>query len=563
MRQTSCLLSSARRVAASVVMVILLCCSGLAMAQPPRAVVAAGARLFPVVAAPGEQVWLIGTSGRLDAAPVLVGSRPTRLSRDPVSGWLTFVVPPDAASGPQVVSTQQTPTPPALILTVLPRELNLQEVVASVNPAAATAGQQEDVLRLQRLAQVCARACPGAVMSTIQRLIALGPPTLNPLNVTIRDRQGLASPRLPLSSVRADPASSVVRPPFGTVDLGRLPAPLADTSIISARKNSFCGQLAGLLPSDGLPTGLVQALLNLLFPGDLSIDPSTFGFPSQAIISFRNEKPRTVLEQVLGITSGAGTGVTIHILDTADQSGDDFVLRRRPGEPEPFYYDVPLDGRPLHGRVVGEVAKAVAPLAQVQFYKVCSGDGLCRTLDTVQALCAVAQEARQGGRHVVNLSAGGPYPAVGLKLALAEVAGLGVPTATSYGNRDDCVGHAPGDQCRHYPADWSPEFVTSTAPKAPTLLISVAGRDINPDVEEYATYNRAVAIPWAQTPLPGVQAPGEFWFAGMPYFGTSFAAPVVSGMLAGWMSCRPGVPFLPLVTAPHQNPLASVVNACP
>lgn len=57
---------------------------------------------------------------------------------------------------------------------------------------------------------------------------------------------------------------------------------------------------------------------------------------------------------------------------------------------------------------------------------------------------------------------------------------------------------------------------------------------------------------------PSVQAPGEFWFGGLPYCGSSFAAPVVSGVLANWMACQPGVPFLPLppgvVQAYRQRP---------
>ncbi|CAM3297915.1 hypothetical protein DESA109040_07110 [Deinococcus saxicola] len=79
-----------------------------------------------------------------------------------------------------------------------------------------------------------------------------------------------------------------------------------------------------------------------------------------------------------------------------------------------------------------------------------------------------------------------------------------------------------------------------------------------------ATYKRGMLSPGVTTPPPSVQAPGEFWFSGQAYFRSSFVAPVVAGVLANWMVCEPGMPFLPFVDTPGQLPLLqSVARACP
>ncbi|MFC3835594.1 MULTISPECIES: S8 family serine peptidase [Deinococcus] len=553
----------------ALVLGLLVCvaCAALtaARAQPAPAAAPAPFGLFPSVAAPGDPVWLTGSSGRAETGTIWVGGHPARLSRDPTSGWLTFTVPKTAAPGPQPVGGQAPPARGAAVLTVLPPGMAVEDVVLYVNPGAADDIRQQYVGRLKRLLDGCQRRCPQQLTAAIERLTSQVPfPELQPLGTAVPEpvtgRPGVR--RLPAFR-SPGPATPLLTMPGGNAAF-RL-EPLRSPAVVAGRSAGFCTQMAGLLrsASQGVPTGQVISLLTLLFAGDLSVDPTTAGHPYQTAIPYHNEQPRTVVETVLGIRQGSGAGVTIHVLDTASPTADDFTM-----DTPVLYYDLPpVANRPYHGRVVGEIAQAVAPDATVTLRQVCTlpgrAPGDCSTLETVNALCAVAQEARQGGRHVVNLSLGGAYPTLGLKLALREVAAVGVPTVASYGNRDDCVGHAPGDQCHHYPADWSDEFVTGMVPGSPTMLLSVAGWDIRDELQEFATYNRAVVIPWAQTPLPSVQAPGEFWSGGLPYFGTSFAAPVVSGVLAGWMSCRPGIPVVPLVTTPHQNPLASVVNACP
>ncbi|MBZ9750343.1 S8 family serine peptidase [Deinococcus sp. HMF7604] len=261
----------------------------------------------------------------------------------------------------------------------------------------------------------------------------------------------------------------------------------------------------------------------------------------------------------MNFKGGNGKGVTIHILDTASGPGraDPFVM----AEPVNYYNEI-YKGRPYHGSVAGMIAGTLAPNAAISYKPVCDRDGQCSTLKTAQALCAVVAEAKRSGRHVVNLSVGGPYPTVGLQLALREVAAAGVPTAAAYGNRDDCAGLVKGDRCHHFPADWSSEFQLAAARPAGTMLYSVAGWDIA--TKQMATYNRGVGNPGVTTLPPSVQAPGEFWMGGLPYFGSSFAAPVVSGVLANWMSCRAGVPLLPLLNTPGQLPLPlAILSACP
>lgn len=499
-------------------------------------------QLLPTAAGAGEKVWITGVRQVPERGQISVGGRLTTFRREPASGWLELTVPKDAATGPQLLRLAGARVP-GLTLTVLPPEDD-RRIVLYADPATARQLPELYQRKLKELAVTCAQRCPAELRRAIEILQTVPWPDWSPLTT---DR-GIAGPVA--SGLRLTLPERI-----------RIPS-LTATPVQPARSVPFCSRVAGLFSAPDVSQGLTLGLFDLLFGGELQTDPIGGMHPTAASIPFQDKKPRDVLEDVLSLRSGSGEGVTIHVLDTASATDDDFVLRRKPGDPEPMYYDIPVDGRPYHGRVVAEVAQAVAPAARISLHKVCDGDGDCSTLDVVRALCAVAAEARKGGKHVVNLSAGGSYPALGLKLALAEVASLGVPTAAAYGNRDDCVGHALGDQCRHFPADWTQEFRPAAAPDS-TMLLSVAGWDINPDLQHFATYNRAVVIPWAQTPLPSVQAPGEFWSGGQPYFGTSFAAPVVSGVLAGWMSCRPGVPPMPLVTAPHQNPLISVLNICP
>ncbi|OLV15856.1 S8/S53 family peptidase [Deinococcus marmoris] len=503
--------------------------------EPPRD---GQARVFPPVAAPGDPVWLIDAPRA--ASPqgkVRVGGQTADYTTDPTSGWLRFTVPEKAGGGPQPVEFTGLLSQPGLglSLTVLPLESASQDTVLYAAASDLADIQKTYRDRLNRLLGDCKGSCPPELTNTIERLSALKLP----------DFQPLLSGRTPGKQALASPAT--LRP---ELNISKFPLPVPQP-----QPSQFCGQVAGLLPSSGLPTGQVISLLNLLFGGSLGIDPSTYGHPEQA--PYQNEPPSTVIKKFLDAPTGNGKGVVIHVLDTASNSADPFVTQG-----EVNYYNTVYKNRPYHGSIAGQVAQVVSPGAALDYQQVCDKNGDCSTLNTVKALCAVAEEARKGGKHVVNLSAGGSYPALGLLWALREVAAAGVPTAASYGNRDDCAGLVPGDRCNHYPADWSGSFATSADPKAPTMLLSVAGWDVA--TLQMATYNRGMLSPGVITPPPSVQAPGEFWFNRLPYFGSSFAAPVVSGVLANWMACKPGIPFMPFVNTPGQLPLPlSVVRACP
>ncbi|MCD0177504.1 hypothetical protein IHN32_16315, partial [Deinococcus sp. 14RED07] len=489
-----------------------------------------------------------------------VGGQTTGYRLDPASGWLAFQVPKAAAAGPQTLTLRGAPQHLRLnVLTVPPGT----DALIYVRPDAAKTVQAEYTRRLQALSETCAKNCPAEVQTVLKRLGTQPSPTLTPITppvkgqgvtpglaarVAVTPPQVIRAPLINLNTLKAANLTQLLNP------AARPPAAPAD---------SICSALAGTVPTTGLPLGQVLTLLELLFAGDLQTDPTWSGHPTQSDAPYRGEKPSTVLQKVLKFRSGSGKGVTIHILDTATSTSDPFLMNG-----DINYYNQLYGNRPYHGRAIGEIAQAAASGAQLNYRQVCEKDGTCSTLKTVQALCAVAAEARRGGRHVVNLSVGGPNPTRGLELALREVAALGVPTAASYGNRDDCARLVAGDRCNHYPADWTrafefgPAVTLASRILRPTMLLSVAGWDIASG--QLATYNRGVGNPGILSEAPSVQAPGEFWLGGYPYFGTSFAAPVVSGILANWMSCQPGVPLLPLITTPGQAPLAaSVVNACP
>jgi hypothetical protein len=541
-----------------------------AHAQNTVATIPSIGTVFPGTAAPGERVWIPGPTRLTERDTLWIGGRPTALVRDSVSGWLAFDVPKDAAGGPQGLGVNAPARQGGPVLNVLPPEAALGDVVIYVNPAAAADIRSSFSERVKRFGVACQRGCPAELTDTLGRLSALTLPALQPLG-----QQATGAVRLPsaaLNPVRINPsAATVTGAPALNIQNLRLQnltlPPLNSAAVVAARRNSnFCDWLGTTLPTSGLPTGRVLALLGALFGDDLQVDPSTTTHPSQANPPFQNEKPGTVLEKLIGVGSGTGKGVTIHVLDTASGAGnrvsDPFVM----GEPINYYNQI-YTGVSGHGSIAGQIAATVAPGAALRYQAVCDGAGNCSTLRTVQALCAVAAAARQGGRHVVNFSLGGPVPLVGLRLALQEVAALGVPTAASYGNTDDCAGLIPGDRCWHYPADWHAEFSVMGLPsliaqKRPTLLLSVAGWDIG--TQEIATYNRAMRLKGVTAPPPSVQAPGEFWFGGRPYFGTSFAAPVVAGGLALWAQCKPGVPFLPLVLTPGVAPMnLAALGGCP
>ncbi|QFP75880.1 S8/S53 family peptidase [Deinococcus sp. AJ005] len=493
------------------------------------------ARVFPLIAAPGDPVWLLDAPR--DASPqgkVRVGGQTAEYITDAVSGWLRFEVPRKAGGGPQPIEFVGLSSPGLnLSLTVLPPESALQDTVLYAAASDLADIQKTYRDRLNRLLADCKGSCPSELTNTIERLSALKLPEFQPLlSGRTPGKQALASTSRPELNISKFPS----------------PAPQPQPS-------QFCGQVAGVLPSSGLRTGQVISLLNLLFGGSLGTDPSTSGHPTQA--PYQDGPPSAIIKKFLDAPTGNGKGVVIHVLDTASNSGDPFVMQS-----DVNYYNTIYKNRPYHGSIAGQVAQVVSPGATLDYQQICDKNGDCSTLNTIKALCAVAEEARKGGKHVVNLSAGGAYPTLGLLWALREVAAAGVPTAASYGNSDDCAGLVPGDRCNHFPADWSGSFATSADPKAPTLLLSVAGWDVA--TLQMATYNRGMLSPGVITPPPSVQAPGEFWFGGLPYFGSSFAAPVVSGVLANWMACKPGMPFLPFVNTPGQLPLPlSVVRACP
>ncbi|GGR59459.1 hypothetical protein GCM10008959_21450 [Deinococcus seoulensis] len=564
------MIRSARRIRLTAFLPLLLL--GAAQAQSGATAVTAvrTAGVYPAAAAPGETAWIFGLKGVAPEGNLNVGGQATGYRLDPASGWLAFQVPKAAAGGPQTLTLRGAPQNLRLnVLTVPPGT----DALIYVRPDAAKTVQAEYTRRLQTLSETCAKSCPAEVQTVLKRLSAQPSPALTPVTAPVKGQS--VTPGL---AARVTAPTLAARAPLvnlATLKAANLPQLLNPAARApTAPTDSICSALAGTVPTAGLPLGQVLTLLELIFAGDLQTDPTRVGWPNQGRGTrnwpnlpqpgdppYAKTPPADVLGRLLNLKSGSGKGVTIHVLDTASATEDTFTYSGQ-------YYNVPFTDRPHHGRAIGEIAQAVAPGAAVQYRQVCDKDGTCSTLKTVQALCAVAAEARRGGRHVVNLSVGGPNPTRGLELALREVAALGVPTAASYGNRDDCAGLVAGDRCNHYPADWTRAFdfgpAVNLASRSlrPTMLLSVAGWDIAG--QQLATYNRGVGNPGVLTEPPSVQAPGEFWLGAYPYFGTSFAAPVVSGVLANWMSCQPGVPLLPLITTPGQAPIAaSVVNACP
>lgn len=379
-----------------------------------------------------------------------------------------------------------------------------------------------------------------------------------------------------------NPTETTVRLP----DVPRQDSALCGRDVIRLRLGTLQVQL---------PTGTVEDALGR---AGLPADPSAYGYPNQATASRVTANPDSQTRYALAATgvfsinqqrlerlnpADAGAGAQIYIIDTGGPPSTRLGI---PGDDARYKIRTPPGWVNGHGTIVGLLSRGrshgMAPGAGVTHLDACGAEGLCDGLLVLKYLCQAAQAAASDPARpvVVNLSLNTTTRSPLLHLALQDLARSGAILVNAFGNRDRCdppIGQtAPplafADYCAAYPADWLgrepgdivqpplpqalrlAEFVARTFSAAqPWLplrgqrLHSVGAWD--PVTGAIDTVNRVCTARIVVPTLPDTYAPGRFHltFGGetYQYYGTSFAAPIVTGILAARVADVSAQPQLP------------------
>ena len=255
--------------------------------------------------------------------------------------------------------------------------------------------------------------------------------------------------------------------------------------------------------------------------------------------------------------------VTVHLIDTFDP---------QLSPPDPFTTQLTFKGRTFestgHGSRVAELIRYVAPTAHMTFTQACNGDGVCSLSAVMRGLCLASAEALVNTHSViVHLSLATPYDHPILHGGVSAAAMSGAALVFAYGNSDRCLGRAGGplDYCNAYPADWSGDAwggtwsggtwsggmaysVGASQQTSPTPQTFQRGQhrwtwDVSASTGNKVAVRTQSAMPVATQ--PSLSAPGFFFLPltdqgtpasdAKPYWGTSFAAPLVTGALVRWV----------------------------
>ncbi|MEF2279061.1 S8 family serine peptidase [Deinococcus sp. YIM 134068] len=213
-----------------------------------------------------------------------------------------------------------------------------------------------------------------------------------------------------------------------------------------------------------------------------------------------------------------------------------------------------------HGEYIGRILKMAYPeAADVQYIPACDADGSCETALVIQGICQAVAARKETKRPViVNLSLSTPLPGQYLLDAMKYAARNGVLFVAGHGNVEDqenqkgysCYTLVAGDRCHHFPADWSaqPSLPLSLA----SSIVSVGALEWLDDGWQPAEFGRlhepgGRLAPGVLNVPADVLAPSRFYFESRPpnqvtqqglqglrlvYRGTSFATPLVTGLLA-------------------------------
>ncbi|WP_295815372.1 S8 family serine peptidase [uncultured Deinococcus sp.] len=343
-----------------------------------------------------------------------------------------------------------------------------------------------------------------------------------------------------------------------------------------------CGKDYGEVSFGSLAISDAEVLLRI--DGAFTVDPTGYGVPSAAVPErgegippadarpVRNRlnlletgvfKEEMLPEPTLSRNNHAnsGRGVKVFVIDTAGR--DQQAVLRDEFEHKP-YLGSPEKSRG-HGSVIGELisgserVSGLAPGADVTYVQACTGTK-CDARKVITALCDAVRQAKQESPVIVNLSLNMPYRSTTLYRVLREFTEAGGILVAAHGNRDRCESPVSvgtfKDYCNAYPADWT-GTVRPGGQRPPLLygrpftmldgLYSAGGwRSVGQKPLSVAAYNREVAETSSDDVYIPTSAsryvPGEFFLkdrdgdAMMAYLGTSFAAPVLTALIANWLS---------------------------
>ncbi|MHA0044146.1 S8/S53 family peptidase [Deinococcus sp. PEB2-63] len=238
---------------------------------------------------------------------------------------------------------------------------------------------------------------------------------------------------------------------------------------------------------------------------------------------------------------------TVYLIDTFDPDATNT---------DPFQIKIMFNGNEFsaegHGSKVSELIQTVAPSVETKYVQACNENGSCSLRKVLHGICAAATSAATG-KVIVHLSLATPYDHPILHAAVNAALNAGAAVVAAYGNSDRCVGRAGGllNYCNAYPADWAGGALYSvgasqqsnTTPQTFQRGQPRYTRKGDPRSQSGSAERILSAMPVATQ--PSLSAPGFFFLPltdqrrpasdAKPYWGTSFAAPLVTGALARWV----------------------------
>lgn len=305
---------------------------------------------------------------------------------------------------------------------------------------------------------------------------------------------------------------------------------------------------------------VTSRVINRIISNGGYVDPSDTNYPAQSglMIKLPNDQERYDMQYEQLKYSGVwdknrkrnykyyGAGVLIYVIDT-NPNNEKYQYKTRYNNLE---YKVQGHSSVIDF-ILGHQAQGVSPSAGIFNVEACQGNS-CDMAKVVYGICQAASQA-SSRPVVINLSLHTPTASNLLKGAIQDATEAGAVVVSAYGNDDYCSQDSR-DFCSAFPADWAQEVSSGSGSwmgPAITNLFSIAGYDAKNN--KSSSYNRGSRGNRTLT-VPNYSVPASFWIKNNskepnPYHGTSFAAPVVSGIFANWLSCgydiRKGNPIRP------------------
>lgn len=186
-----------------------------------------------------------------------------------------------------------------------------------------------------------------------------------------------------------------------------------------------------------------------------------------------------------------------------------------------------------HGSIVGKIVHDIVGANYIP-KSICEVDK-CNIKYLLKAFCEISNELRGG--DIINLSAGTSYESQMLLKIIQNLTEKNIYLVTSFGNHDRCKNYRLGDTCSHYPSDYIASngrlnILIAAAWDPYARKISLFNRHYNKEYYIPISYREAFLLP------------GEYYYQSasnsnkyVPFYGTSFSAPVLTSLLSIWLNC--------------------------